>query len=52
MVTNGVQGVLVTITHPTGSMLVISTRYLVFVNNDGIPTILIDNNYFYNGIRT
>ncbi len=35
-------------THLNKSMLVTLVEYLIFVKNDGIHAILIDNSYFYN----
>jgi putative ribosome biogenesis GTPase RsgA len=51
MVINGVQGVIVMATHPNKFVLMTLARYLVSTRNDGIPTILVENNYFYNRVQ-
>jgi len=51
MVINGVQGVIVMATHPNKFVLMTLARYLVSTRNDGVPTILVENNYFYNRIQ-
>jgi putative ribosome biogenesis GTPase RsgA len=52
MVIDGVQGVFVMATHPNKFVLMTLTRYLVFTRNDGIPIVLVENNYFYNRVHT
>jgi len=47
-----VQGVPMTTSHSTRSKPITSIGYLVFVRNEGIPIGLVDNNYFYNKVRT
>jgi len=34
-------------THPTRSMGVTLTEYLIYVKNDGILVVLFDNSFFY-----
>jgi hypothetical protein len=41
-----------TTSHSTRSKPITSIGYLVFVRNEGIPIGLVDNNYFYNKVRT
>jgi hypothetical protein len=52
MVIDGVQGVLVMATHPNKFVLMIPAIYLVSIRNDGIPTVLVENSYFYNRVHT
>lgn len=52
MVIDGVQGVIVMATNPNKFVLMTLARYLVSTKNDGIPTILVENNFFYNTIHT
>jgi hypothetical protein len=52
MVIDGVQGVLVMATHPNKFVFMIPAGYLVSTRNDGIPTILVENSYFYNRVHT
>jgi hypothetical protein len=47
MVIDGVQGVLVMVTHPNKFVLMTLARYLVSTRNDGIPIVLVENSYFY-----
>jgi hypothetical protein len=49
---DGVQGVLVMDAHSTKPMFVIPIEYPIFVRNDGILAILVENNSFYNRVRT
>lgn len=44
------QGVLVTIAYPTKFVPTIMVKYLVFVRNDEIPSILIENSYLHNKV--
>jgi hypothetical protein len=46
IIINGVQGVLMTIAHPTKFMPMTLVEYLVFVTNDGILAILVENGFF------
>jgi hypothetical protein len=51
VVPNGVQGVPMMDAHSTRSTFVIPVRYPIFVRNDGILAILVENNSFYNIVR-
>jgi uncharacterized membrane protein YesL len=50
MFTNGMQGILAIITYPIIFVFVITVEYLVFVRNDEILIVLIENNSFHNKI--
>jgi hypothetical protein len=48
MVTNGVQRIYVTTTHSIRFLPITSIKYLVFVKNNGILALLVENSSFYN----
>jgi hypothetical protein len=52
MIIDGMQVVLMMVAHPTTSMLVTLIGYPISVRNDGILTIQVENNSFYNKINT
>lgn len=41
-----------TATHPTESMHMTLVEYLIFVKNDGILVVLVENGFFYNKVHT
>jgi len=48
MVIDGVRRIYVTTTHLIRFMPITSIKYLIFVKNNGIPALLVENNSFYN----
>jgi len=52
MIIDGVQRIHVTSTHPTKSVHVIPTKYLISITNDENPIVLNDNGSFYNRKHT